>query len=320
MNFDIELKNRVDDAERIINSYMPKNTEMQKTVLEAMDYTMSAGGKRVRPVLMKAVYDMLAVKDEIKDDFSVLIEPFMAAIEMIHTYSLIHDDLPALDNDDYRRGRKTAHVVYGEDIAILAGDGLLNYAYETAAKAFALIDDIFDHNNNDEDSLLRQLTIRRRAEAALTILARKPGVYGMIGGQVVDVELTGQVLTKDQLNYIYRNKTGALIEAAMTIGAVLSGASKEVIENVSETAYNIGMAFQIQDDILDETATFEELGKPIHSDKESGKITYVTLYGTEASVKEVLDISEMAIDNIIAMGGDSEFLVEFVRYLIHRKK
>lgn len=314
MDFQSELKNRVDEAEKIISKYMPHDIDMQRTVLEAMDYTMSAGGKRIRPVIMKAVYDMLAVDDRADD----LIEPFMAAIEMIHTYSLIHDDLPALDNDDYRRGRKTAHVVYGEDMAILAGDGLLNYAYETAVKAFALIDERFKESNASDD-ILEELEMRRNACQALTILARNPGVYGMIGGQVVDVELTGKVLSKEQLDYIYRNKTGALIEAAMTIGAVLAGASKDVIANVSETAYNIGMAFQIQDDILDETATFEELGKPIHSDKDSGKVTYVTLYGLEASRKEVERLSKQAISNIDKIGNKTEFLDEFVTYLIHRK-
>ena len=314
MDFQSELMNRVEEAEKIISKYMPHDIDMQRTVLEAMDYTMSAGGKRIRPVIMKAVYDMLAVDDRADD----LIEPFMAAIEMIHTYSLIHDDLPALDNDDYRRGRKTAHVVYGEDMAILAGDGLLNYAYETAVKAFALIDDKFKGSNTSED-ILEELDMRRNACQALTILARNPGVYGMIGGQVVDVELTGRVLSKEQLDYIYRNKTGALIEAAMTIGAVLAGAAEDVIANVSETAYNIGMAFQIQDDILDETATFEELGKPIHSDKDSGKVTYVTLYGLEASGKEVERLSKQAISNIDKLGEKTEFLDEFVTYLIHRK-
>ena len=238
---------------------------------------------------------------------------------MIHTYSLIHDDLPALDNDDYRRGRKTAHVVYGEDIAILAGDGLLNYAYETAAKSFSIIDKMFA-DNKGKDSAVFELDMRRRVERAVTILAKNPGVYGMIGGQTVDVELTGKILDEDQLIYIYRNKTGALIEAAMTIGAVLAGTTEEMVANVSETAYNIGMAFQIQDDILDETATFEVLGKPIHSDKDSGKVTYVTLHGLEASKKEVERLSKQAIDNIDKLSDKTEFLDGFVTYLIHRKK
>lgn len=309
MEFEQELKNKVFEAESVIKSYMPDVIEMQHTVLEAMEYTISAGGKRIRPVLMKACYDMLGGNDK-------LIEPFMAAIEMIHTYSLIHDDLPALDNDDYRRGRKTAHVVYGEAMAILAGDGLLNYAYETASKAFLMIDEA---DIDDVAGIKEEITKRKRVEKAMSILARNPGVYGMIGGQVVDVELTGQTLSKEQLEYIYNNKTGALIEAAMTIGAVLAGATDELVDKISKTAYNIGMAFQIQDDILDETATFEELGKPIHSDQDSGKVTYVTIHGMDEARDKVKSLSESAIDTINELKGDGEFLIELVKFLIHRK-
>ena len=309
MEFEQELKNKVSEAESVIRNYMPDVIEMQHTVLEAMEYTISAGGKRIRPVLMKACYDMLGGNDK-------LIEPFMAAIEMIHTYSLIHDDLPALDNDDYRRGRKTAHVVYGEAIAILAGDGLLNYAYETASKAFLMIDEA---DIDDVAGIKEEITKRKRVEKAMSILARNPGVYGMIGGQVVDVELTGQTLSKEQLEYIYNNKTGALIEAAMTIGAVLAGATDELVDKISKTAYNIGMAFQIQDDILDETATFEELGKPIHSDQDSGKVTYVTIHGMDEARDKVKSLSESAIDTINELKGDGEFLIELVKFLIHRK-
>ena len=245
MDFTKELKDRVTQIEKVIENYMPKDATLQKTVTDAMNYTMSAGGKRIRPLLMSETYRLFGGTEE-------LIEPFMAALEMIHTYSLIHDDLPALDNDDYRRGRKTAHIVYGEAMAILAGDSLLNYAYETAAKAYALIpiSDI-----EDTDAMQRELLQRRSVDRAMAVLATKPGIYGMIGGQVADVELTGTKLTKEQLVYIYENKTGALIEAAMMIGAILAGASENDIVKVEETAYNIGMAFQIQDDILDETAT-----------------------------------------------------------------
>lgn len=310
MDFTKELKNRVTQIEKIIENYMPKDATLQKTVTDAMNYTMSAGGKRIRPLLMSETYRLFGGTEE-------LIEPFMAALEMIHTYSLIHDDLPALDNDDYRRGRKTAHVVYGEAIAILAGDSLLNYAYETAAKAYALIpiSDI-----EDADAMQRELLQRRSVDRAMAVLAAKPGIYGMIGGQVADVELTGTKLTKEQLVYIYENKTGALIEAAMMIGAILAGASEKDIVKVEEAAYNIGMAFQIQDDILDETATFEELGKPIHSDEESGKVTYVTIHGIDESGKEVSRLSNEAIAMLENMGEDAEFLVELTRSLIHRTK
>ena len=314
MEFQPELKKKAEQAEKIIFSYMPKDKGLQQTVIDAMDYTMSAGGKRIRPVLMYETYKLF------KGDNDKIIEPFMAAIEMIHTYSLIHDDLPALDNDDYRRGRKTAHIVYGEAMAILAGDGLLNYAYETAAKAFGLIDSGALEEAVSIEHLLNELEQRKRVERAMTILAGKPGIYGMIGGQTVDVELTGKRLNEEQLEYIYRNKTGALIEAAMTIGAVLAGASDDEVDEISRTAYNIGVAFQIQDDILDETASFEELGKPIHSDEESGKVTYVTVHGMDKARDEVSRLSKLAIVHLRSINPNAEFLFELVNYLINRNK
>ena len=292
MDFQSELGKRVEEVESIIFSYMPKEKHMQHTVIDAMEYTLAAGGKRIRPILMNETYRLFGGESQV-------IEPFMAAIEMIHTSSLIHDDLPALDNDEYRRGRKTAHVVYGEAMAILAGDALLNYAYETAAKAFEM--------QNSEGT-----------GRAFSILANNSGIYGMLGGQAVDVELTGTRLNKEQLEYIYKNKTGALIEASMTIGAVLAGVENTVLKEISDTAYNIGVAFQIQDDILDETATFEELGKPIHSDEESGKVTYVTLYGMEAAKHEVENLSRSAIDHIMSIDKNAVFLTELIKYLIDR--
>ena len=275
-----------------------------------MNYTMSAGGKRIRPLLMKKVYELFGGTKE-------YIEPFMAAIEMIHTYSLIHDDLPALDNDDYRRGRKTAHVVYGEAMAILAGDSLLNYAYETAMKGF----DFITHTKGaSREELETELQERIRLERAMTVLAKNPGICGMIGGQVADVELTGTVLNGEQLHYIYENKTGALIEAAILIGAILAGADDEKIALMKDVAYNIGMAFQIQDDILDEVATFEELGKPVHSDEKNKKITYVTIHGLEDSQKEVEHLSKEAIEILQSIEGNSAFLEELTEFLIHRNK
>lgn len=305
MDFEQKMKEKVETVETVIKEYMPSEASFQKTVIDAMDYTMSAGGKRIRPVLLNSTYELFGGKDEV-------VKPFMAAIEMIHTYSLIHDDLPALDNDDYRRGRKTAHIVYGVAMAILAGDSLLNYAYETAAKAFTILE-------KEWDSPEQELQCRKNVEKALQILAQKPGIYGMIGGQVADVELTGTHLTEQQLTYIYENKTGALIEAAMMIGAVLAGAADKAIEKIQKVAYNIGMAFQIQDDILDETATFEELGKPIHSDEKNEKVTYVTIHGIDQAVKEVERLSEEAVSLLQSVDGDAEFLIELTRYLIHRK-
>ena len=324
MDFERQMKDKVVEIESTIQAYMPKECTFQKTIVDAMDYTMSAGGKRIRPMLMKECYGLFGGKD-------VIVEPFMAAMEMIHTYSLIHDDLPALDNDDYRRGRKTAHIVYGEDMAILAGDALLNYAFETASKAFDLIKsqdlqavDAKESGNDVVDmstlyACMEELKQRRNVERALKVLSNKPGIYGMIGGQVVDVELTGSTLTEEQLTYIYENKTGALIEASMMIGAILAGVDEATIEKIQKVAYNIGMAFQIQDDILDETSTFEELGKALHSDEKNGKVTYVTIHGMEESKNAIESLSREAIEILESMDGDSEFLQQLVEYLIDRK-
>ena len=309
MDIEKEIKDRVKNVETAIEKYMPQEESLQKTVIDAMKYTMSAGGKRIRPMLMQAVYQLFGGESKV-------IEPFMAAIEMIHTYSLIHDDLPALDNDDYRRGRKTAHIVYGEAMAILAGDSLLNYAYETASKTFSMIPFC---SVEDREAVKEELMVRRNLEYAMQILSRKPGIYGMIGGQVADVELTGSRLNTDELAYIYKNKTGALIEASMMIGAILANAGNREIEKIEKIAYNIGMAFQIQDDILDETATFEELGKPIHSDAKNEKVTYVTIHGIEDSEKEKKRLSQEAVVMLQSLHGDAEFLIGFVEYLIHRK-
>ena len=316
MDFEQELQKKTEMVEHIIKEYMPREAGFQKTVVEAMEYTMSAGGKRIRPVLMMSSYELLGGREK-------LVEPFMAAMEMIHTYSLIHDDLPALDNDDYRRGRKTAHIVYGEAMAILAGDSLLNYAYETAVKAFDLLESKYATNaglsDRGAEELRNELRERKHVEQALAILAAKPGIYGMIGGQVADVELTGSILNEEQLTFIYENKTGALIEASMLIGGILVGAEESAIEKLQKVAYNIGMAFQIQDDILDETATFEELGKPIHSDEKNEKVTYVTLHGIDASKREAERLSEEAVSLLNSFGPNAKFLTELTRYLIHRK-
>lgn len=289
------MNERVAAVEDVIRAYMPKEEGYAKTVLSAMNYTINAGGKRLRPMLMQETYRMFGGTDTI-------VEPFMAAIEMIHTYSLVHDDLPALDNDDYRRGRKTAHIVYGEAMAILAGDALLNYAYETAAKAFTMTQDLVP-------------VVR-----AYTILTQKPGIYGMIGGQTADVELTGTKLSEDELEYIYENKTGALIEASMMIGAVLAGADTDTVKTIEHLAGIVGKAFQIQDDILDIEGTQEELGKPLHSDEENGKVTYVTIHGLLQSKMDVENLSQEAVHILDGFEQENMFLRELLLSLVHRKK
>lgn len=289
------IKKRAEEVEKIIYSYLPEITGYQKTVIDAMHYTFKAGGKRLRPMLMEETFRLFGGTGKV-------IEPFMAAIEMIHTYSLIHDDLPALDNDDYRRGRKTAHVVYGEDMAILAGDALLNYAFETASKAFSMEAD------------------PAKTGRAFSILASKPGIHGMIGGQVADVQWTGQQINLEQLLFIHKLKTSALIECSMMIGAVLAGASEEETEIVEQIGRNIGIAFQIQDDILDVTSTTQELGKPVGSDEEQGKVTYVSLKGLEEAKKDVEAYTMEAIGRLDSLPYENTFLRELLLSLIHRNK
>ena len=285
---------RKKEVEQIVTSFLPKEEGYQKTVLEAMNYSVSAGGKRLRPMLMLETYRMFG-------GTSKVIEPFMAAIEMIHTYSLIHDDLPAMDNDEYRRGRKTTHVVYGEAMAILAGDALLNYAFETAASAFVL-----DEGNP-------------AIGKAFMILASKAGVYGMIGGQVLDVESEGKEIDADTLKFIHIHKTSALLESAMLIGAVLAGASEQQQRTVELAARELGLAFQIRDDILDVTGNTDELGKPVGSDEKNHKNTYVALEGLEKAKEDVKRYSESAIDRLKSLPVRNEFLYELIEEMIDRR-
>ena len=292
-NFDDEMKKRVTEVKSIIESYLPEEEGFQRTLLEAVNYSMLVGGKKLRPLLMQQTYAMFG-------GTSPAIRPFMAAIEMIHTHSLIHDDLPAMDNDEYRRGKKTTHVVYGEAMAILAGDALLNYAYETAAKAFDL-----DPGNP-------------RLGKAFQILAAKTGLDGMIGGQSVDVEYVDKPLPQEQLFFIYKLKTSALIEASMMIGAVLAGATQEETEKIERIARNVGLAFQIQDDILDVVGEEETLGKPTKSDEKNKKTTYVTVKGLEKAQTDVAKYSEEAIRIMEELPYENEFLHELILHLIHR--
>lgn len=296
MDIKAEIGRHTDEAEQIISSYLPKEEGYQKTVIEAMNYSFLAGGKRLRPILMLETYRLFGGRSKV-------IEPFMAAIEMIHTYSLVHDDLPAMDNDEYRRSKKTTHVVYGEAMAILAGDALLTYAFETATKAL----DIEPQNPG--------------IGKAIRILSAKAGIYGMVGGQTVDVESENTCdMTKEKLDFIYRLKTSALIEASMMIGAVLAGATGNEQKIVEEVASKVGLAFQIQDDILDVTSTMEVLGKPIGSDEKNHKSTYVTYEGIEKAGRDVAELSEQAIAQMETLVVKNEFLTELLRYLISREK
>ncbi|MCM1126591.1 MAG: polyprenyl synthetase family protein [Lachnospiraceae bacterium] len=299
MNFEKVLEAKTGRAEAVLKRYMPEETGYQSQVLKAMNYSVSAGGKRLRPILMEESFLLFGGQGE-------LVEPFMAALEMIHNYSLVHDDLPAMDNDEYRRGRETTWKVYGDGMAVLAGDGLLNLAFETAAGAFDLA-------KTDKEFI--------RAACAIRILGRKSGVYGMIGGQTADIMAeSGTQVTEEMLLFIHENKTAALIQAALMIGAVLAGADASDVARMERAAYNIGVAFQIQDDILDVTSTTEVLGKPVGSDERNQKLTYVALHGLDKSREEVRRLSAEALGILNSYEDKNEFLIKLVESLVTREK
>ena len=296
--FKKELDERTKEVEALIEAYLPQEKGDQKTILEAMNYSVRAGGKRLRPLFMQETCRLFTgtVLDTVK--------PFMAAVEMIHTSSLVHDDLPCMDDDMMRRGKASTWAEYGEDIGVLAGDALMMYAMETAAKAC-------DAAQDQEEMA--------RVGQAMGILARKTGVYGMIGGQTVDVELAGGPIPKDKLQFIYRLKTGALIEASMLIGAILGGAADQDCRIVEELAAKIGMAFQIRDDILDVEGSQNATGKPVGSDAKNKKTTYVTLEGLDKAKKEAERLSREAAADLDKLGSN-EFLESLIGFLAGREK
>lgn len=294
-NFEEELKQKENRVNDLLKLYCPQPDELNHDIVDALNYSLLVGGKRLRPILMEETFKLFGGREQV-------VEPFMAAIEMIHSYSLVHDDLPAMDNDDCRRGNKTTWAKYGEDMGILAGDALLNYAFETVLKSVSL--------TNYEERIVK----------ALEMLSRKAGIYGMIGGQSVDVKNTGKEIDKDTLNYIYKLKTGALIQAAMMAGAILAGAEKDEVSIIEEMALNIGMAFQIQDDILDVISSEEELGKPIQSDEKNNKITYVTLYGIDKAKEKVEAYSLKSLDLYHSLEKENSFLESLIEFLINRRK
>ncbi len=295
MDFNVELKNRVKLIEEKIYQFLPESEGKQKLIFDAMSYSYKAGGKRLRPMFMLETAKLFG---DVSDD----IYSFMAAIEMIHTYSLVHDDLPAMDNDELRRGMPTTHIKFGEDIAILAGDGLLNLAYETMANTVI----------NSEEPY--------NAAYAMKYMADKAGVFGMVGGQTVDVINEGKKVGNDTLEFIYELKTAALIQAAMVAGAILAKADDEAISKIENAAYKIGMAFQIQDDILDIVGDEKEIGKPIGSDEKNDKYTFVTVNGLEKSKEYVNKYSKEAMDILNSFDNKNEFLNTLVEKLINRTK
>ena len=283
------------DVEAIIKKDLPIEEGNISKLVEAMNYSVLAGGKRIRPIIMQEAYKLFGGTGK-------AIEPFMAAIEMIHNYSLIHDDLPAMDNDVIRRGKPSTWKAYGEATAILAGDALQTYAFETATKAFELSD-------------RPDLVVR-----AIRVLAQKSGVGGMASGQDVDVQLAGKPIPKEVLKDIYKLKTGCLIEAAAMIGAIMAGADDQEISIIRRAAADMGLAFQIRDDILDVTGNTAETGKTTGLDERNVKTTYVTLYGVEEAQQIVIDLSKAAIEKIDKLPGDKAFFHDFINQLEVRKK
>ena len=296
------LKEKTEQITEIVESYLPAEEGKQRILFEAMNYSVLAGGKRIRPMLILETYRYLGGDPAREKD---IVYPFLSAMEMIHSYSLVHDDLPAMDNDMYRRGKMTTHVAYGHAMGILAGDGLLNYAFETALKVNLL--------PGEQNTVL----------SALRVLADKAGAYGMVGGQTVDVIGTGKSFSEEELLFIYKLKTGALLEASMMIGAILAGADEQTVKAMDEVAADVGMAFQIQDDILDVTSTVAELGKPVFSDEKNKKTTYASLFGVEESSAAVENLTARAIAKLDEYGDNSQdntFLRELLMYLVHRRK
>lgn len=300
-NFEQQLNERVSYVEDVLKRRGVVSEEgNQKTVLRAMNYALMGGGKRLRPLIMHEVYIMFG-GDEPK-----IIESFMCALEMIHTYSLVHDDLPAMDNDELRRGRKTCHVVFGEDMAILTGDALLNRAYEVAISCYE------GKDNKKPECILK----------ALRLMADKAGIYGMVGGQVFDVESENlkKSNTLDEIIFIHKLKTSALLQTAFMCGAILAGADDEDIRLLSDIGENVGIAFQIQDDILDVYGSEEMLGKPVGSDEKNSKTTYVNLVGKEKAKEDVRKYSDLAIDSFDRLSRENEFLRALIISLVTREK
>ncbi len=288
-----ELELRIKTIDEALEKRLPKLENERAEIYDAMRYSLFAGGKRLRPMLM---WEACGACGGSWED----VEPFACALEMIHTYSLIHDDLPAMDNDDLRRGLPTNHIKFGEAIAILAGDALLNKAFEIISS--------------------ERYEYPERALKAIAVLAESSGTEGMIGGQVLDLESENRQISPEELKHIHRLKTGALIRAACIIGGIMAGADKSEINALDIYAENLGIAFQIQDDILDVTGSEEELGKPIGSDKESGKNTYVSLYGIEKAKQLMKEYSENAKEAVSALGDGAGFLTVLTEYLVNRRK
>lgn len=282
-----KVNKRLDE---LMSVYTEENSGRRYVCAEAMRYSLSAGGKRIRPVLVMEFCRILCGNADIALDCA-------CALEMIHTFSLIHDDLPCMDNDDMRRGKPSCHKAFGEDTALLAGDALENYAFEVIV--------------SDE-----KLSYEQRVKL-VSVLSKAVGVSGMIGGQMIDIQNTDPPLSGSELLEMYSMKTGALLKCACIMGCICAG-KPEFIETAERYAHALGLAFQIKDDILDITADEAELGKPVHSDEESNKATYPALFGLEAAEKKAEELTSLADSELEAL-PDNEFLKELTEYLLRRK-
>jgi len=294
MIFKEQLNKYIELVDVHLSSYFDYENGYNNTLIESMKYSLFAGGKRLRPILALAAYDLFG-----KDIGEIM--PYACALEMIHTYSLIHDDLPAMDNDDYRRGKLTNHKVYSEGVAILAGDGLLNYSFEIMLENALKQKNLYPH-------------IRSIKE-----IANSAGIDGMIGGQVVDLESENKTIKEEILNYIHINKTAALITAPLKVGAIIGGAKEEDIKNMEQIGLNLGLAYQIQDDILDVIGDENKLGKSIGSDMEKHKSTYPSLIGLESSIKRVKELTENVNSLLKPYNERSNFLLDLSNYLMQRE-
>lgn len=294
MEFKQSLKEKSNYIESLLDEYKPKEDGYQTTIMEAMNYSLKAGGKRLRPILTLEACKIVGGNEE--DAI-----PFAVAIEMIHTYSLIHDDLPALDNDDLRRGKPTNHKVFGEAMAVLAGDALLNYAFEV----------MLSNSINKENP--------QKYLKAINEIAKSVGIYGMIGGQVVDVESEDKSISKEKLDFIHLNKTAAIIIGCMRAGAIIGNADEEQLEKITKYGKNIGLSFQIVDDILDIIGDEAKLGKHVGSDIENNKSTYPSLLGLEKSKEIAKQLIHEAKDSIKDLSQDHSFLDGLANYIIDRE-
>ncbi len=294
MNFSEQLNNYIELVNEELLKYLDLKEGYNSRLIESMKYSLFAGGKRLRPILALASYNLFG--ENIEE-----IMPYACGLEMIHTYSLIHDDLPSMDNDDYRRGKLTNHKVYGEGIAVLAGDGLLNYSFEIMLENALKQDELYSH--------LR--SIKQIANAA--------GIHGMIGGQIVDLESENKTIDKETLEYIHLNKTAALIIAPLKVGAIIGGAREEDIKSMEQIGLSLGLAFQIKDDILDIIGDENKLGKKTGSDIDKDKSTYPTFYGLDTSIAKVEELTE-SVNSLLSQYKDrANFLLNLSNYLMKRE-